>query len=301
MNEISAEIFEKYQTRKTKKQKTRFIEFLKTHFPELKIEKGGFGGNRNIVIGDVESAKAVLTAHYDTCALLPIPNFIMPKRPVISFCYGIVIALPILILAIFGGALAGFITKNPEIGGLSEALIFWILFILMFAGKASKTTANDNTSGVITLIEILSTMSEEERAQTCFVFFDNEENGLLGSAFFAKKHKKIMKNKLLINFDCVSDGDYLMLIANKKAYDEHSEKLKNAFSETEGKTVLIEKEKGIYYPSDQKNFKKNIGVASFKNGKFGLYMDKIHTKKDTAFDEKNIAVLVSGIRKFLEA
>jgi hypothetical protein len=90
-----------------------------------------------------------------------------------------------------------------------------------------------------------------------------------------------------------------MLIPNKKAFPEYSERLEAAFADVTDKTVLIEKSKYVYYPSDQRNFKNNIGVAAFKKSKLGLYMDKIHTPKDTVMDERNIEALVSGFRKFL--
>lgn len=299
MNKISEEILEKYQIRKTKKQKAEFIEFMRAHFPNLKIEKGGFGGNRNIVIGEIDTAKAVLTAHYDTCAVLPFPNFIMPERPIISFGYGFVIAMPIVVISAVVGALIGYFTKNAELASYLSCFAFWIAFVLMFFGKPNKHTVNDNTGGVITLVELLSDMSEEERNRVCFVFFDNEENGLLGSAFFEKKHRAEMKDKLLINFDCVSDGDCIMFAANKPALLENEEKLKKAFENVEDKTVLIRSTKGIYYPSDQANFKKSIAVAAFKKSKFGIYLDKIHTAKDTVMDERNISLIVSGIKNFL--
>jgi hypothetical protein len=43
------------------------------------VEKASFGG-RNIVIGNPDTAKVLYTAHYDTCARLPFPNFITPKN-----------------------------------------------------------------------------------------------------------------------------------------------------------------------------------------------------------------------------
>lgn len=62
MTETTKEIFEKYQVRKTKKQKTDFIEYVKQlstcYGYDFKVEKGIFGV-RNIVIGDVENAKGV--------------------------------------------------------------------------------------------------------------------------------------------------------------------------------------------------------------------------------------------------
>ena len=299
MTPISLEILEKYQVRKTRKEKTAFIDFLRAHFPDLRVEEDAIGYSRNIVIGNPDTAKAVFGAHYDTCAVMPIPNFIMPKSVLISVLYAFVLVIPMLLIGNAVGSLVEFILKDPGISAFFNLLTYWGILFLMIFGPANKHTVNDNTSGVITLIELMSSMTEEERAQSCFVFFDNEEKGLFGSATFAKEHKETMKNKLLINFDCVSDGDYLMLIPDKKSFPEQEENLKAAFGDVTDKTVLIESSKFVYYPSDQKSFKKNIGVASFKKSKLGLYMDRIHTPRDTVMDERNIAVLVSGFKKFL--
>ncbi len=301
MTDLSKEILEKYQVRKTRKQKTEFIELMRAHFPNLKVEEDALGYSRNIVIGNPNTAKTVFGAHYDTCAVMPIPNFIMPKNMLISFLYAFVLVIPMLLIGNAVGSLAEFVLKDPGMGALFNLLTYWLILVLMIFGPANKHTVNDNTSGVITLIELMEAMTEEERAQNCFVFFDNEEKGLLGSSAFNKEHKEVMKEKLLINFDCVSDGDYLMLILNKRAHPEYAEKMKAAFEGVNEKTVLIEGEKGIYYPSDQRNFKKNIGVASFKKSKLGLYMDRIHTPRDTVMDEQNISVLVSGMKNFISA
>ena len=299
MNEISKEILEKYQVRKTKKQKTAFIEFMRAHFPNIRIQTDGLSYNRNIVIGNPDTAKVVFGAHYDTQAVMPIPNFIMPKSLTVSILYAFVLVIPMFILAGAVGKAADLIFNDPGMVSYFTLLTYWVLLFLMIFGPANKHTVNDNTSGVITLIELMSAMTDEERAQSCFVFFDNEEKGLFGSSTFNKEHKETMKNKFLINFDCVSDGDYLMLIPDKKSFPEQEENLKAAFEDVTDKTVLIESAKFVYYPSDQKNFKKNIGVAAFKKSKLGLYMDKIHTPKDTVMDERNIEALVFGFRKFL--
>ena len=301
MTDLSKEILEKYQVRKTRKQKTEFIELMRAHFPNLKVEEDALGYSRNIVIGNPNTAKTVFGAHYDTCAVMPIPNFIMPKSVLISVLYAFVLVIPMLLIGNAVGSLTEFVLKDSGMGALFNLLTYWLILVLMIFGPANKHTVNDNTSGVITLIELMEAMTEEERAQNCFVFFDNEEKGLFGSSAFNKEHKEVMKEKLLINFDCVSDGDYLMLILNKRAHPEYGEKMKAAFEGVTEKTVLIEGEKGIYYPSDQKNFKKNIGVASFKKSKLGLYMDRIHTPRDTVMDEQNISVLVFGMKNFISA
>lgn len=299
LNEISKEILEKYQVRKTKKQKTAFIGFLRAHFPELRVETDALGYSRNIVIGNPDTAKAVFGAHYDTCAVMPIPNFIMPKSVLVSVLYAFVLVIPMVLIGSAVGGVAGYLFNDSNATALFTLLTYWGILFLMIFGPANKHTVNDNTSGVITLIEMMNAMTDEERAQSCFVFFDNEEKGLFGSSAFAKEHKAVMKDKLLINFDCVSDGDHLMLIPDKKHFSEQEEILKAAFADVSGKTVLIENSKFVYYPSDQKSFKKNIGVAAFKKSKLGLYMDRIHTPRDTVMDERNIEVLRTGMIKFL--
>ena len=82
MTEISREVLDKYQIRKTKAQKNAFISFLQEKVGKMgytsKLEAGK-GGACNIIVGDVESAKVVYTAHYDTCPVLPFPNFIYSR------------------------------------------------------------------------------------------------------------------------------------------------------------------------------------------------------------------------------
>ena len=94
MTTLSELIFSDYQVRKTKKQKLRFIELMQSRFPELRIEESRILHNRNLVIGDMERARVILSAHYDTCAALPFPNFIMPKNIPITVLYSLLICIP---------------------------------------------------------------------------------------------------------------------------------------------------------------------------------------------------------------
>ena len=301
MTELSKIILDKWQVRKTRQQKTAFIDFMKSQIPELTVEEGGFGKNRNLVVGDVKSAKVILTAHYDTCAQLPFPNFMTPKNIWVYLGYSILICLPFLILV---GVLAGvtsLLTDDRFIVFLcsyfpSMGLLFWMLL----GGKPNPHTANDNTSGVIQLTEIWAKLTEEQRKNVALVFFDNEENGLLGSAYFAKLHKKDnLKDKLIFNFDCVSYGDNILLVLNKTAMAKYGEAMTAAFPGTEEKSVEVTTK--AFYPSDQANFPTNAAAAALKKHKwFGLYMDKIHTKDDCVFDQRNIDFLTEGTLRFLD-
>ena len=300
MTELSELILSKYQVRKTRKQKTEFIELLKEHQSDhtVTIESGGFTRSRNIVVGDVENAQFILAAHYDTQPVLPFPNFLTPKNMLIYLLYIIFIFLfffGITLLVVLGARL---LFQNTQIAGALARLTLGLLLIGMLFGPANKHTANDNTSGVITLIEAMHDPQIASRA--AFVFFDQEELGLFGSAYFAKLHKETMKNKLLINFDCVSDGDHLMFIFSKNA-KQLKEQFQSAFPSTKEKEAIHTDASSTLYPSDQMNFKQSVGVAAFNKNKWiGYYMDKIHTSKDTVFDKKNIDYLVTGIKKLLQ-
>lgn len=292
MTQLSQEIFESYQVRKTKKQKQDFTAFLQTHIPELHVQETGFPKCRNLIIGDPSTAKLILTAHYDTCAQLPFPNFITPKKTVLSILYSFVIAIPFLLIIFLFNYLLNLLYLNYWLHSAVSLVAYAALICLVFFGPANKTTANDNTSGVITLLEIYQSLSAQQKADVCFVFFDNEEKGLLGSSLFRKKYKNQVKDKLLINFDCVSDGDHFLLGVSKSASQKYQSILSSVYTPTDTKNVLLEDLKKIYYPSDQAGFPVAIAVAALNYKKpFGYYMDKIHTKRDTVFQGENIQYL----------
>lgn len=293
---LSKKIFEEYQVRKTKKQKLAFIALMKGYFPELVVQEGGFPHCRNIIVGDVKGAKLILSAHYDTCARLPFPNFIAPKNPLLSILYSVLLVVPMVLVIFLINLLLSFVTADYWIHYFTSLACYFLLFAAMIAGPANKHTANDNTSGVIALCELLSTLAVDERCKVAFVFFDHEETGLIGSSLFRKLHKKEIRDKLLINLDCISDGDNILVTASKAARKEHAELLKKSFLPTENKTILFTKSESTYYPSDQMGFKKSVAIAALKHKRFiGYYMDRIHTKADTVFDKENIKLICQSI------
>ena len=254
------------------------------------------------MVGDPDRARVIYTAHYDTCARLPFPNFITPKNIGIYLLYQIAITilllgLPTLLVMGVGFLLAAFTSVSAEVGGgileLGWVALLVVEMWLIMAGPANKQTANDNTSGVTVLLELMSALPEDLRGEVAFIFFDLEEMGLFGSAGFAAKHKAIVKNTLLINFDCVSDGDTILFAVGKGA-TSYAPDLESAFPTTEVHTVDVAC-KTVFYPSDQANFRRGVGVAALKKSRRGLlYMDRIHTKRDTVYREENIVYLTEG-------
>ena len=302
MTETTQTVFEKHQIRKSYAQKSAFIQYVQNTATKLgyqsRMEKGYLGA-RNIVVGNPDTAKVIYTAHYDTCAVMPFPNFITPKCIWLFLLYQI--AVGILMVAIPSVLVTGIFFGLASCGIEANALLLydlWLILILVacwliMAGPANKHTANDNTSGVTTLLDTMAALPSELRGEVAFIFFDLEEMGLFGSAGFASKHKRVTKNTLLINFDCVSDGKHILFVLRKGAA-RYTEAIQTAFPSTETFTVETVS-KGAIYPSDQANFARGVGVAALKKTKGGLlYMDRIHTKRDTVYMEENIAYLTEG-------
>lgn len=313
MLEISKKIINDYVIRKTDQQKLSFIKLIDENYKcEIQYNKGIFK-NRNIIIGDIETAKVVYTAHYDTPARLIIPNIVSPKSLLRTIIIQVILALVLVIPTLLIGRFAQNVIftlinlANIDLPFIATYLLVLIsnyglivtLLILMFIGPANKTNLNDNTSGVVTLLELYDKLTEEQRKECAFVFFDNEEKGLIGSSYFNKKYKKLMKDRFLVNFDCVGDGDFVFIHYNKNAKDK-KETITNCFSENE-KKVLLNSNGFSQYSSDQIWFKNAIGVATLKYNKtLGYYLDKIHTSKDTNLDEKNIEYIVESFVKYQE-
>jgi len=315
MTETGRYVLDKHQIRKSKAQKTEFIEYVRGYATDrgynVTVEKGSFG-SRNIVVGNPQTAKAVYTAHYDTCPRLPFPNFITPKCIWLYILYQnlitVVLLLPTFIVAFVTGFICGMLELSEEtagiLGGIISYAVLILTLVLMMAGPANKHTVNDNSSGVILLLDVMERLAPEQREKIAFVFFDLEEVGLVGSSSFARAHKQTFKSKLLLNFDCVSGGEHVLFAVRRKAAP-FVPLLKEVFciaTEYDGKVSAEVATKGVFYPSDQASFPCGVGVAALKKTKRGiLYMSKIHTSRDTEYIEETMEYLTEGAVRLTEA
>ena len=286
-----------YQIRKSNKEKQAFTAWLKAqlqaHGYELTEERYSKNGC-NLVVGDVKTAKIILTAHYDTQ-----PNFFIPVMMGFSNWFFFLLSQIILMLPLI--ALLGlfFVARALFPSNFVLPLVLLAICLLygvqITCGIANKHTANDNTSGVAALIAILEDLPKEDREKVCVVFFDQEELNLVGSNQFKKKYKADVISKPLINFDCVSDGQTLMFVMKKKFKKSNYFGLLKAAGD---KAVQGTKKQVRYadaltniYTSDQMLFKQGVGVVAAKKSPLGYYIDRIHSGLDTNFDNENIELL----------
>lgn len=297
------DVLHRFPVRKTKLQKQAFRNALQPYLEKMgypvTVEKGSFGAN-NVVIGDPEGAKYLLTAHYDTCANMIVPNYITPCNFWAFLGYQMLLTIGIVGIA-FAVALIPGLVFGWELYGLFGFLGVWLILGLMLFGPANKSNANDNTSGVVTLLEIARTMPENQRHKVCFVLFDLEEAGLIGSASYRKAHKKATDTQIVLNLDCVGEGDHIRFFPNKPML-KNRRKLSSLYiacGYLGTKDILVHEKGFSIYPSDQKHFPYGVGICALNQGKFGLSMGKIHTSRDTTLDETNVNILRAALTTYI--
>ena len=304
MIETPMDVFRDFPVRKTKKQKQAFREAVQSYAEQLgypcTVESGSLG-SRNLVIGNPEQADYLVTAHYDTCARLPIPNFLTPCNFWLFLLWQVVLVLLILGVCILMGLGVGFLTGSGAIGSWCGYLMIWVILALMMIGPANPSNANDNTSGVVTLLEIAKSMPGNQRKKVCFVLFDLEEAGLIGSASYRKAHKSQTDRQMVLNLDCVGDGDYLTLFPTKRLKKDRKrlKSLYKACGYFGKKSILVHEQGFSFYPSDQANFPWGVGICALNKRGKTLYLSRIHTKKDTILERTNVNLLRAALITYI--
>lgn len=318
------DVLYRFPVRKSKRQKQAFRDEVQSYVTSLgypcKTEKGSFGG-RNLVIGDPNQARYLITAHYDTCAWMPVANRLIPDRPFSYVMHQLWIACTLVILPVLLGFLAadgviiGYLLSHDGAqlaeagaqGALVFAAVFLPLFLLSYLmtyiGPENKNNANNNTSGVVTLLEIARSLPRNQRHKVCFVLFDLNEAGLLGSSAYRKAHKQATDHQIIVDLSCVGDGDDILLIPTRQLKEDVPKlrRLYKCCGYFGQKSVLVQEKDLSLYPSDHRNFPYAVSVSAFHKGKKGHYTDRIHTTKDTVLEITNVNILRAAIISMVAA
>lgn len=297
------DVLTQFPVRKTKQQKKAFREAVCAYAESLgyrvQTESGTFG-SRNVLFGDPEAADYLVTAHYDTPAKLPFPNYATPCNGIRS---RIRFVLRILLAAAMGVLLGILAAPDGASWFLPVFAFFFVLLMQMLPliCPANPSNVNDNTSGVITVLEIMKTMPVNQRYKVCFVLFDKEEQGLIGSKAYRKAHKAATDRQLVLNLDCVGDGDHIRMFPTKKLLKDRvmCTSLYKACGYFGKKDILVQ-EKGFFtYASDQRSFPCAVSICALNRRKKLLYLSRIHTPKDTVLDINNVNILRAALTSFI--
>ena len=307
MINVPMDIDRLYPVRKTKKQKQAFRDDVTQYVASLgydcAAEKGAMGA-QNLVIGNPENAKYLVTAHYDTPASIGIPNFITPSNFLCFLIYQLLVVGVFFLIALLIGVGVSFLTENRQIIFWSAYIAYFGALLLMMFGPANRHNSNDNTSGVVTVLEVARTLPENLRNKVCFVLFDLEEAGLVGSASYRKTHKQATDRQIVLNLDCVGDGDEIVFFPTAKLRKDEAKMtwLARVYGKLGPKGIAQRKKGFAYYPSDQGNFPFGVGICALRRNKVvGLYMNRIHTFRDTILEETNVNILRAALTTLISS
>lgn len=261
---------------------------------------GKLNGSVNVIAGDPEKATVFLCAHYDTASRMLVPNFVSPTNAPAHVIYHFASALLMMVLAILVSFAISYPLNQPSLMlPLFVILALGLLWVSVY-GPANQNNANGNTSGVLALLAIAKTLPHNKRV--CIVFLDNNERNLLGASAFRKKHPNAAASALFFNFDCVGDGENLLLMPSKYSrWDEELlTALGKAFPDGEHVHPKVLTQGLIYYPSDHKKFKFHVAVCACRHlAGLGYYIPRLRTKRDTVLSLDNINCIAEGMTCFI--
>jgi len=267
-------------------------EFAKLGYTEITVreEKGGLT-SKNLLVGPAD-AQVLVTAHYDTPGR---SGFFLAANPI----GGGVLSMILIAVLLFGLGFARGFFNNGYADFAMNLLPFALTVPLLIRNRHNR---NDNTSGVLGVLRVaqLAANDPELRGKCAFVLFDHEEIGLVGSRAFAKWRKKHYPEKaggLVINLDCIGNGDVLSVMTKK----EHAHWHKMAeFMQNEGYNAV--KGRGsLLATSDHAHFENGVSLLFQKRSLLGpLYIPKIHTGRDRLCDLEQVERLCASVCKYIE-
>ena len=297
------QIIQNFPVRKKPEEKKAFLKWALSRAREAgwpaRVEENG--RHRNFTAGDPDKARIIFSAHYDTPANMLLPNLLIPRNLPLFFAWQLVIVFLLFIPCILAAFLAYLAFGSTLAIYLTFMIVYFALLFLLISGPANRHNANDNTSGVAAVMDLMEKLPPDVRDQTAFVLFDNEELGRQGSKAYALRHQEIKKGTLVINMDCVGLGDHLLIVGKNMArvLPDYT-LLQQAFSPSDGFTPHFYPGTGTAVNSDQRSFRRGVCcLFCFRRPFVGFYTPHLHTRRDTQADQKNIDYLVRGLCRFM--
>ena len=300
------ELISNHPIRRKQRDKDLFIDYIEKEAKNLNYEVivDKKAEHKNIIIGNVKTAEVIFTAHYDTPPKSIIPNLMLPRNPKIAKMYSIGFFTVLALLALLVSyVICNIFELKREVFAIIYLVLYFASTYLLFRLFDNKNNYNDNTSGVATVLELMKITSNDINKKTAFILFDNEENGMKGSKYLVKENPNI-NNKIIINLDCVGNGNNFIFICKDKAFDSVVlNKFKNYLlnlGEDKNYKYLFYGMNGSFSNSDYKSFDKGIGVMACIKGKGKIikyFTPRIHTKKDTVVTDDNIVKLANDLKR----
>lgn len=237
----------------------------------------------------------IFLAHYDTGTIMPFwMNWLMKLIGINRQILMIVIIVGLinyLILFIEG--------YQQIVANVLSAIIFFSLLLVFIPNRKNL---DDNTSGVISLLNLAKKFKEKGLDNAKFVFVDNEELGLFGSSAhkrYLERNSFISKSCKVISIDCVGgSGKTPLIIRNSKS--DYANLFQDAIGKGFDKCEMV---RMLLPASDNYSFKSygaiNISFVDKTIIPNGYYIKNIHSYKDKKIDLEKIDKLCDIITSII--
>lgn len=305
MKDYLSEIDGRFPVRNSAEQKASFRAYALAQAGAVPAREEENEGHVNLIFGDPDTAQVIFTAHYDTPRRGLLPNLMLVTNPALAWTYRLGTLILLLLTPALAAAWGVWKLLDLDWALMSHRLlllgvyttVYYGLFYLMFRGPANQRNRNDNTSGTAAVLGLMETLGE--KPGVAYILFDDEEKGKKGSKAFAAAHPEIKENALIVNLDCVGNGDTHIFCGTDAAQEDP---LYETLQQTMADSGLSHR----FFPagkarmnSDQKSFTKGVGVCTCQHKPFiGYYNDRIHTARDTVADPETVARLSDALAAF---
>ena len=299
MGEFAQRITSQYPLRYKRQEKENMRTYLIGQSRSLGYDAKlqSVSGGTNVVVGDPESAKLVFIAHYDTGLRELLPQFLCPTRPLTYLLYQALTPVVVMLGSFLISFAVSFPLNMPRLMlPLFLILIVGALFYLRY-GPGEKRTNNDNSSGVAALLEVMEGLTPRYRNSVAFAFLDagSTQRGARG----LRKAYPSLREKTVINLDCVGCGDEILILPSKYSRwnGDLLDAINESFENTEKKTCFDKVDGLVYFPSDNRTFRYSVSICACEQAPgFGRFVRQ-HTAR--AIDAENLRILREGLVKVI--
>ena len=264
-------------------------------------------GHVNLVFGDPAAARVIFTAHYDTPRRGLLPNLMLVTNPVLAWIYRLGTMILLMLLPAMAAALGAYRLLDLDRAILSHRMlllgvymaVYFGLFYLLFKGPANRHNRNDNTSGTAAVLALAEALGD--RPDVAFLLFDDEEKGKKGSKAFAKAHPEIKAEALVVNLDCVGNGDTFLFCGSAAAEGNPLFDALKEVLETSGLPTRVFPHGKAKSNSDHRSFDQGVAVCACRYTPLvGYWTGRIHTDRDTEADPEMVLRLAQVLAAFAE-
>lgn len=253
----------------------------------------------NMYIGDVEKAKNLVIAHYDTPLNTFNPDYKFNPFDIKLSNKNSMSMLRRLILAVFVTGVAIILFANNFLGiegrelGIMMVVTSFIITILgYFISKSVGNPLNHNlnTSGVIGVLQLAA----EKTPNTAYILTDRECLDNMGDVMIQNALPTSLKDKTIIHLRMIGNGDKIGI-----GFSEENKKLAKKMGNSHKDIIYVEMPEDKVAAHSLGYYEKAISISAVKEFEGIIEVPEVSSNKDTKIDWVIFTNIIDMVHDFL--